>query len=569
MVNENGGLSFPDTPKLELDQLIERLIENAQEVRRTQGRLRALLRAIETVTGDLALESVLHSIVTAACDLANAKYGALGVIGSDRAHLERFIYVGLDEQTAAKIGELPRGRGLLGALITDARPIRLRHRTDDPRSTEFPPHHPPMDSFLGVPVTARGEVFGNLYLAESTNGEFSAEDEELVLALASAAGTAITNARTYQEARLQQRWLEASVEIGTHLLSTEGEDPLRLIARRAIELAEADAVSLSLVTANGQHLAVEVAFGEHAEALVGRRFRIEETLGGEVVETDAPILLTDATDTPHRTPFVAEGMDAGPVMVLPLRGPGHARGALSLVRSRGRRAFTSTDLAMAAGFAAQASVALELADSRATEQKLVLLEDRDRIARDLHDHVIQELFSIGLSLQGVAARQTEEKLADRVRRSIDGIDRTIRRIRTSVFELRGNFVSSEGGLRQSVLEVVSDAATALGFVPHVAFAGIVDQAIDDELGDDVLACVRETLTNVAKHAQATDAFVDLVIAGNELTVTVSDNGRGIQGATRSSGTGNLRARAERRGGTFELTAGPSGGTVATWRVRMP
>lgn len=560
-----GGLSFPDSPKLELDQLIDQLIANAQSVKRTQGRLRALLRAIETVTGDLALESVLRSIVSAACELANAKYGALGVIAHDRT-LEQFIYVGVDEATAAEIGHLPRGRGLLGALITDPQPIRLRHRTDDPRSVPFPPHHPPMDSFLGVPVTARGEVFGNLYLAESAQGEFSDEDEELVKALASAAGTAITNARAYQESRLQQRWLEASVEIGTQMLSTHGEDPLRLIARRAIELAEADAVSLSLVTDDGRSLAVEVAYGENADALVGRRFAIGETLGGEVVQTATPVLLADATAEQSSRTHHASIMDAGPVMVLPMVGTSGTRGVLSLLRKRGRRPFTSTDLATAAGFATHASVALELADSRATEQKLVLLEDRDRIARDLHDHVIQELFSIGLSLQGVATRQSEPKLADRVRRAIDGIDRTIRRIRTSVFELRGNFVSTDGGLRQSILEIASDCANPLGFVPHVAFAGVVDMAIDDELAGDVLACVREALSNVAKHAQATSAYVDVVVADNELTVTVSDNGIGPHGATRSSGTGNLRARAERRGGSFEMAPAPGGGTVVTWTV---
>ena len=221
-----ASLHFPDVPKLELDELIDQLVERAEGVRRAQGRLRALLHAIETVTGDLSLEVVLRNIVQAACELAGARYGALGVIGPDGL-LEQFIHHGMDEQTAAQIGSLPQGKGLLGALITDPQPIRLVHMDDDGRSAGFPLGHPPMDSFLGVPLRVRDEVFGNLYLTDSDKGEFSAEDEELVVALALAAGTAISNARLYAESRLQQRWLNASVEIGARLLSAErrGPDP--------------------------------------------------------------------------------------------------------------------------------------------------------------------------------------------------------------------------------------------------------------------------------------------------------------------------------------------------------
>jgi signal transduction histidine kinase len=224
---------------------------------------------------------------------------------------------------------------------------------------------------------------------------------------------------------------------------------------------------------------------------------------------------------------------------------------------------------MAAGFAGQASVALELADTRAAEQKLVLLEDRDRIARDLHDHVIQELFSIGLSLEGAAGQLPEGKVAQRLERAIDNIDRTIRRIRTSIFQLRGNFVNNEGGLRQRILEVVTDLATPLGFVPHTAFAGVIDEAFDEAFAEDLLACIRESLTNVAKHAQATSAWVDVVATGDELTLTVSDDGIGAGEVSRSSGITNMRQRAERRHGSLEIVPGPSGGTVLTWKARIP
>lgn len=569
MSDAQSEIRFPDLPKLELDQLIDQLVDRAQEVKRAQGRLRALLRAIETVTGDLALEVVLRNVVESARELAHAKYGALGVIGPDGG-LEQFIHVGIDDETAARIGGLPQGKGLLGALITDPRPIRLQHMTDDSRSTGFPPNHPPMQSFLGVPVHVRDEVFGNLYLADSDRGEFSAEDEELVGALALAAGTAISNARLYHESRLQQRWLEASVEIGAQLLASAGEDPLRMVARRAIEIADADVVAVCLTTPDGTAFVVEEMFGTGAEELIGRRFPLPGSMTGLALDRAEPMLVANASGTDHPPTFLSSVMEAGPLMVLPLTGAGTPRGALSVCRARGRRAFTPRDLAMADGFASHASVALELADSRAAEQKLVLLEDRDRIARDLHDHVIQELFAIGLSLEGSAAQiaASNNTAAERIRQRVEDIDRTIRRIRTSIFELRGALATMAEGIRQRILEVASDLTPALGFAPHVAFAGVLDVRIPDELMEDIVACVRESLTNVAKHARAKSAVVDVSLAQDVLTVTVTDNGVGLRDDSRRSGIANLRARAEKWSGSFELMPGTSGGTTVIWKVRI-
>jgi signal transduction histidine kinase len=426
-----------------------------------------------------------------------------------------------------------------------------------------------MDSFLGVPVHVRDEVFGNLYLANSSKAGFTAEDEQLVGALALAAGTAISNARLYAESRLQQRWLEASVEIGAQMLASSGEDPLRMIARRAIGIADADLVSVSLVSPDRTAIVVEVAVGRQADELIGQRFRLDETLAGQVIESGEPLLLAGAADDATPPSHLGSVVDAGPLMVLPLRGTGAARGVLSAVRLRGRSAFSATDLAMAAAFAAHASVALELADNRASEQRLVLLEDRDRIAMDLHDHVIQELFSIGLSLEGIAAHLgSNDTLAQRVRQRVEDIDRTIRRIRTSIFELRGNLgPQQQGGLRRRVLEVASELTPTLGFAPHSAFAGAVDIVLGEELTDDVIACVRESLTNVAKHAGATSVLIDVALAGNEVSVTVTDDGTGPGGATRSSGTANLRSRAEKWHGSCEIGPGPAGGTVVTWKAK--
>jgi signal transduction histidine kinase len=574
--DERSPLQFPDLAKLELDELIDQLVDRAQGVKRAQGRLRSLLRAIETITGDLALETVLRSVVEAACELANARYGALGVLADGAVGLEQFIHVGIDPATADRIGHLPEGKGLLGALIHDPRPIRLTHMSDDVRSTGFPANHPPMESFIGVPIHVRGEVYGNLYLAESARGAFSAEDEQLLVALAAAAGAAISNARLYQElqrlfeeSRLQQRWLEASVEIGAQMLAAAGEDPLQLIARRAIDISGADLVSVSLVSDDNRHLVVEVAYGVRADDLLGRRFPLTETLGGEVVRTGNPILLADASSSDSPPTQFASVIEAGPVMVLPLAGTGQPRGVLTLIRTRGQQPFSQVDLAMANGFAAHASVALELTDARAAEQRLVLLEDRDRIAKDLHDHVIQELFAIGLSMEGAAAQiGPDTTVGQRLGRRAQDIDRTIRRIRTSIFQLRGNFLDTEGGLRQRILEVATDLAPVLGFTPHVAFAGLVDLNLNEELVDDVLACVRETLTNVARHASANSAVIDVVMVGDEITVTVTDDGVGPLGATRSSGTANLRSRAEKWNGSFEMAPGAGRGTVVTWKARI-
>jgi signal transduction histidine kinase len=568
----NGGsgetVSFPDVAKMELDELIDQLVDRAYGVKRAQGRLRALLRAINSVTGELSLEQVLHRIVEAARTLARAEYAALGVIGNDRG-LEQFIHVGMDGEVATQIGQLPQGKGLLGALITDPQPIRLRQMSEDERSVGFPRHHPEMESFLGVPIHVRGEVYGNLYLANSEKAEFTAEDESLVVALAAAAGTAISNARLYHEAQLRQRWLEASAGVHTQLLTATGEDPLHGIARSAFEIAGADLVTVGLLAEDRQTFVIESAFGRRAEELIGRRFELAATLTSQVINSGEPFLAVDAAELdtlpiPHKLGIV----EAGPVIALPLRGTAAPRGVLTLIRRRGRQAFTDIEMSMTANFAQQASIAIELAEARAAEQRMIILEDRERIARDLHDHVIQELFTIGLNLEGAAGQlPAGDPLADRLRQRVEDLDRAIRQIRTSIFALRGDLANSRPGLRQAVLDVAASVTSVLGFPPTVAFAGLLDLGLSHDVTDDAIACVRELLTNVAKHAKASSTSVDLERIENTLTITVVDDGVGMPTAGRRSGLANLRARAEQHHGTFQIAAAPLGGTVATWQVR--
>jgi len=562
----DGGLTFADIPKLELDQLIDQLVERAQSVKRAQDRLRALLRATELISSDLSLERVLRHIAEAACTLAEARYAALGVIAHDGG-LEQFIHVGIDDETAARIGPLPQGKGLLGALIHDPQAIRLKRLADDERSAGFPPNHPPMTSFLGVPIRVRGEVFGNLYLTESARGEFSAEDEELVTSLALAAGTAISNARLYHDSRIQQRWLTASIGIAAQLLASVGEDPLQTIARNASDIADADLVSVGILTPEGSEMVVEVAIGEQADAVLGRRYELAGSLAGKAVADGTPLLVHSPGDQPGWVPVMASEMDAGPIMVIPLKGTSRALGVLNIVRKRGSASFSSADLEMAAAFASQASVALELSNARADQQRVSLLEDRDRIARDLHDHVIQQLFAVGLSLQGLAAvAGGDPALAAALEDRVEDIDRTIRQIRTSIFALRGPLAGSATGLRSALLQVAADVAPALGTSPGLTFAGPVDSMIGGALADDVVACVREGLTNAAKYASARHVLVDVAAGDQRVTIRISDDGRGIAAGAEYSGLRNLRARAELRGGSFDIRTPAAGGTELVWKA---
>ncbi len=570
---ETGGLHFADGPRLELDQLLTQLVDRAQDVIGAQGRLRGLLAANKAIIADLDLPDVLHRIVAAACELVHARYGALGVLAPGGG-LQEFIHAGIDAETVARIGPLPSGEGLLGALVDDPAPIRLRKLSDDARSAGFPPEHPPMDSFLGVPIRVRGLVFGNLYLAEALSGEFTAEDEELVIALAATAGVAIENARLFEQAERRQNWLRASTQISGQLLSVDGEEPLQLIAREAREIADADLVTVVLPTSNAQRLMVEVASGIHAEELAGNTFAIEGSLAGAAFESGRAVLVGDVTDDDRFHVQLAEVIAVGPVMVLPLVGTQRMRGALVIGRTQGRHHFDEADLDMAMTFANHAAVALELADARADQQRVVLLEDRDRIARDLHDHVIQRLFAAGLTVQSVASGLSDSR-AERLDRVVAGIDDTIRQIRTSIFQLRGHLGPQTGTARTRVLEVVGEVTPTLAFTPRVRFSGPIDLVVPEDVVDDIVAVTREALSNVARHARATGAEVVLTASSTELTIEVSDNGTGLGDVERRSGLDNLRRRAEQRGGTFTVTsparAEPSAteeGTRLRWTIPL-
>lgn len=567
--------TFPDRPKLELDELLRQLIGRAEDVVATQSRLRGLVRVNQSIVGNLDLPEVLRRIVEVACESCTARYGALGVLDASGG-LEQFVHVGMDDVTVTRIGRLPEGKGLLGALIEHPQPIRLPTMSDDLRSVGLPDGHPPMSSFLGVPIRVRDKVFGSLYLSECASGEFTAEDEELVSALAGTAGVVLENARLHEAAGRQQSWLEASAEVSQQLLSADGEDPLHLIARLAHRIADADVVTVALPTADGQRMIIEVACGEAAEQLTAFTFPIKHSYAGAALRSGRPALVADVADDPlRRRDHLSLVVPVGPLMVLPLGSKQRVRGALVIGRLREGHGFTQADLEMALAFAHHAAIALELADSRADQQRILLLEDHQRIARDLHDHVTQRLFALGLTVQSVANVLAADPRASRLSQVVADIDETIRQTRTSIFQLRGPLGPETGTVRARLLIVAEEVSPLLGFEPLVDFTGPIDALVPESVSDDLVAVLREGLTNTARHARASRVVVEVAATTSEVRLDVSDDGVGLSDTQRRSGLANLRQRAEIHGGTLTLAsaawAAPTtraGGTRLTWTIPL-
>ena len=577
-------LTFPDLPRLELDQLLSQLVDRAREVMATQGRLRGLLRANQALLSDLELRPLLQRLAATARELIGARYAALGILDG-HGGLAEFIHDGMPAGAVTAIGPLPRGKGLLGALIDYPHPIRLDDVREHLRSAGFPPGHPPMTSFLGVPIRIRDQVFGNLYFTDSDNGRFSRDDEELAVALAATAAVVINNARHYETSQRRGDWLAATATVTREMLSA-GPDaaPLETIAEHAYRLAEADLVAVLLPTdATRQSLSVATAVGgpdteAAAEGLIGSRSGLDATLCAHVFSTGVPVRLDDAGDRSGLPPTVlADSVDVGPVLVAPLIGSDGTRGVLTVARLPGRPPFQPEDLQMAAVFANQASVALELAESRLERERITIMDERDRIAADLHDHIIQRLFAAGLALQGATARMGNHPVTSRVAGVIDELDDTIAQIRTTIFAIQQAATSTPQGVRARILDLVTGAAQTLGFTPALRFSGPVDTVLADDgnagLIDDLSAVLREGLSNVARHARASRVEVDVAVGAGDpaaglrvLSVRVRDNGVGIGDTTRSSGTANLRHRAEHYGGTLTLTPHTPSGTCLEWRV---
>jgi signal transduction histidine kinase len=557
----------PMSPHLKLDDLLAELQVRLQTVLATRDRVYALLEAVVAVGSEIELEAALRRIVETAAGLVDAQYGALGVIG-ETGTMAEFIPVGLDAAEIARMDHWPEGRGLLGEVITHPGPLRLGDIAAHPGSSGFPDGHPPMRSFLGVPVRIRDEVYGNLYLTEKRGGgQFDEEDEAAVIALAAAAGVAIKNARLYQEAQRSQQWLRASAEVTHRLLS--GADPdevLDLVTQHVLEMSGADLAVLALPDGAGGGLVIRHAAGANAARARGVTLPAG-SLSAEVMTTGEPVTVTDFSQDERVTGAARERMSMGPAVTLPLGASGSVRGVLTVGRHPGSMPLTPAAAEMAGSFAAQAAIVLALADARRGTEQLTLLQDRERIARDLHDLVIQRLYATGISLQGVVPLIERPEVTDRVSRAVDAMDETIREIRSAIFALQVPRHVTWADPRDRVLDVLREMTELLGFAPALSLVGDLGDQVPAEAAEQLLAALREALSNAARHAGASQVEVT-VAAGQNLVLVVRDNGAGMGGTTRRSGLANLAERAVQLGGS--LSVGPAGetGTELRWQVPL-
>ena len=558
----------PVLPQLRLDDLLAELQSRLQAVLATRDRVHVLLEAVVAVGGNLDLEIVLRKIIETAVPLVQARYGALGVIGDD-GRLTEFIPVGLAEAQIAAIDHWPEGHGLLGTLIRDPRPLRLPDLSAHPESYGFPPGHPAMRSFLGVPIRIRDEVYGNLYLTEKQGGgPFDEEDETLVIALAAAAGVAIDNARLYEEARRQERWLRATADVTRELLSgTEPTQVLTLVTQQALALSGADLVALAVPAGDQKRLVNTHAAGEGADGALGLVLPVAASMSGQVLTSGEAVVLEDFRNDGRVNPIAREHMPLGWAILLPLGAPGNVRGVLTVGRDPGSLPFPPQAVEMVTTFAAQAGIVLELAEHRHDSARLAVLQDRERIARDLHDLVIQRLYATGMSLQGALPLITRPDVADRISSAVDALDETIREIRSAIFSLQSPSDPKRVGLRAKILDVVEEMTAPLGFAPSLRLVGPLDEEVPGEVGEHLLSALREALSNAARHAGASSVDVT-VDCGTDLALLVRDNGTGLGRSTRRSGLTNLAERARALGGRLRVGRAEGGGTDLEWRVAL-
>jgi signal transduction histidine kinase len=522
-----------------------------QESRRLGGAAEALLEAVTAISSDLDLRSVLTRIVEAATKLTSSRYGALGVIGADGSLVE-FVTTGLSEEERRLIGDLPRGRGILGLLIHEPLAIRMPALAAHPASVGFPANHPPMATFLGVPVRIRGTVFGNLYLTEKRGGvAFTEQDEQLVEALARAAGFVIENARAYGLSELRRQWLEASAELTETL-----QPPIELPeARRAItELAR----SVSGVRATA-------LLSQPGATDLGSALSVACDPSDIEVVCEALARIGQEHDHSSRDPVELPLGEDLAALVIPLRAHLAQAGVLVALFDPAHASPGVEERELLASFADQAGLALDRAQAVDDREELAVISDRERIARDLHDVVIQRLFATGLQLQGVASLAGGSEIGPRLERAVDELDLTIKAIRGTIFELQHRQSDS---LRAEIRSLVREYVPVLGFAPTVLTSGPIDSAVPSTVRDQLLPVLREAVSNVARHALADQAQVELHVSDHELRLTVVDDGIGLAGDRTESGLRNVRRRAAGLGGIVELTSSEPRGTTLVWQVPL-
>lgn len=506
----------------------------------------ALLEAGLALASELSLETVLTRIVAVACQLTSARYGALGVLGRD-GRISEFITHGISTARRARIGSPPVGRGLLGVLLAEPRPLRLPHIGADPRSVGFPPHHPPMNSFLGAPILAHGRVFGNLYLTEKRGArEFTAADERDLRILASQAGVAIANATVYGEAVSRQLWLERSQSINRAILEgTPVLEVLRMAAAWGRDLLGAEGALIALLRpGSGGKLAVEVVEGLAIEA----GSPLPEGLALQALRQPTPVFSAAASPGDENSAVFAR-LDG-------------SQGPLGVIGVIGRRApgkLSAEESQVLLGVAAQAAVALEHERAERQRERLALLDERERIARELHDGVIQSLFAVGMGLQAVAANHPE--VGSRVERAADELDQVIGDLRNYIFGLRPGVLGTH-----PLAEALRHLARELEGRSAIVATVEIDEDVARRLADtaeDWVQVTREALSNLSRHSGAASCRIRLGAGGGRAVLTIDDDGAGFDtSAPRPGGQGleNMRARVRRLGGRLTVRSRPGLGT---------
>jgi signal transduction histidine kinase len=538
-------------------------------MRSSNDRKDQLLESVLILASDLSLDVVLQRIIELAVKLTDARYGALGVVGSDGRLLD-FITTGITPEQRQAIGSLPVGEGILGVLIRDAKSLRLQRISNDPRHVGFPPNHPPMGSFLGAPVIARGKVFGNIYLTEKQGApEFDAEDEAAVLVLATHAGVAIENARLYKETRRRGQWLEAVREISAAILAgMEGDRVLQIIVRRARELVDAATATIVTPATGGgsDSLTIRVADGAHAAQLIGLLVPTQGSVSGDVIRSGRPEVLADASrDGRAYQPMIALG-DMGPMVLVPLFLRGRPFGTLTVANPVGGAAFDEEAIRLVETFADQASVALEYGRAQDELNRLSVLDERERIGRELHDGVIQSLFSVGMGLQATASRSRDPEVESRVEAAVAEIDRAIRDLRNYIFGLRPGILADRQ-LEQALEDLARDFEEKSG----VTTVTEIDGTLAAELAPratDLVQLTREALSNVGKHAQATTCRVSLRRDDDQAILEIDDDGRGFDQSAPHTGLWlrNLKDRALAIGGRVTVESKAGEGTTVQFAV---
>jgi signal transduction histidine kinase len=546
--------------------LVSRMHAQLDELLAARDQMEQLLRVFVEIGADLDLDATLHRIIVAARQLTSAPYGALA-IRDPEGNLLRFVHEGMDTDTVQSIGHLPVGKGLLSLSLLDTPALRLDDLTEHPAAVGFPDHHPPMRGFLAVPITIRGVVFGNIYLTHVDPARaFSESDEVAARALAFAAAATIDNAQLFERERLSLKWREASREITTALLSTAEPHrrPLQSIAERARVLTDAEQ-AIVLVPADADvpyeetdTLVVSAAVGVHAAEVLGRRVPVESSTTGEVFRSGEP-LITESLRYPIQA-FTDVGQR--PAILMPLRAHDQVAGVIAIARAADQPPFDESYLDLMSDFATHAAIALVLASAREDSRQLTILAERERIAHDLHDHVIQRIFAAGMHLQGTLARARSPEVAERLNRTLDELQTIIEEIRTTIFQLKSP-LGRNADFRQEIQQAVADLTENRDIVTTIRMHGPMT-AVGGELAEQAEAVTTEAVSNALRHSGASRLTVEVSVA-DLFILDVSDNGCGIPADNvRNSGLANMKHRAEQLGGTCEITNPPEGGTRVHW-----